>query len=120
VLEPACAVIPPGGRQTVSVVFHPEGSAAWSAVAGLDVSERDVIDSPGGIPYELGGESCIPGKLIHCCHNKRFVFSGAAALKTNWLYITNTLCATCGSNAVLQGILPPFQPPPLQLLTQPT
>lgn len=61
-LDPAEAVVQPGCRQEVSVVFRAMGSTSWSAVAGLDISERDFVDQPDGIPYELGGESCIPGE----------------------------------------------------------
>lgn len=60
-VDPAEVVVPPGARQEVSVVFRAEGNQSWSAVAGLDISERDFVDRPEGIPYELGGESCIPG-----------------------------------------------------------
>jgi hydrocephalus-inducing protein len=62
-VDPPEAVVQPGCRQEVSVVFRAEGNCSWSAVAGLDISERDFVDAPEGIPYELGGESCIPGGL---------------------------------------------------------
>jgi hypothetical protein len=64
-VDPPEAVVQPGCRQEVSVVFRAEGNCSWSAVAGLDISERDFDDAPGGIPYELGGESCIPGTRLH-------------------------------------------------------
>lgn len=32
-----------------------------SEVLGVDITERDFADCPGGIPYEVAGESCIPG-----------------------------------------------------------
>eukprot|EP00879_Flechtneria_rotunda_P031644 GHRR01034590.1.p1 GENE.GHRR01034590.1~~GHRR01034590.1.p1 ORF type:complete len:525 (+),score=187.16 GHRR01034590.1:182-1576(+) len=60
-LEPAEAVIKPGARQEVSVVFKAEGNICWSAVAALGITERDFRDQPEGIRYELAGESCIPG-----------------------------------------------------------
>lgn len=60
-VDPAEATVQPGCRQEVSVVFRAIGNTSWSAVAGLDISDRDFLDQPEGIPYEFGGESCIPG-----------------------------------------------------------
>eukprot|EP00775_Hariotina_reticulata_P008964 gene8964-9139_t len=60
-LDPADAIVQPGCRQEVSVVFRAEGNKSWTATAGLDISERDFTDHLQGIPYELGGESCVPG-----------------------------------------------------------
>lgn len=65
-VDPAEAVVKPGSRQQVSVVFRAEGSCSWAATLGLDISERDPRDQPGGIPYELGGDSCIPGAICGC------------------------------------------------------
>jgi hydrocephalus-inducing protein len=61
VFDPAEAVVQPGGRQEVAVTFKAEGSAAYRATAGLSISERDFGDHPDGLPYEVAGESCIPG-----------------------------------------------------------
>ena len=61
-LEPGEVEIPPGGKQDVQVVFKAEGNSSYKAVAGISISERDFEDQPAGIPYELGGESCIPGE----------------------------------------------------------
>jgi hydrocephalus-inducing protein len=74
-LDPAEVVVKPGCKQQVSVVFRAEANCAWTATVGLDISERDHRDQPAGIPYELGGDSCIPGKLS----NARSL-SGATAL----------------------------------------
>lgn len=63
-MDPAEAVIKPGCKQQVSVVFRAEGNCNWASVAALDISERDPTDHPSGIPYELGGESCIPGGVF--------------------------------------------------------
>lgn len=60
-MDPAEAVVKPGCKQQVSVVFRAEASRAWSSTLGLDISERDPKDQRNGIPYELGGDSCIPG-----------------------------------------------------------
>jgi len=60
-LDPADTVVQPGCRQEISVVFRAEGYKSWTATAGLDISERNFTDHLQGIPYELGGESCVPG-----------------------------------------------------------
>ena len=39
---------------------------AHSEDIGVDISERDVVDHPNGLKYELCGESCIPGR--RCIH----------------------------------------------------
>jgi hydrocephalus-inducing protein len=64
VFEPSEATIQPGGKQEVSVVFRAEGAATYSATAGIAVSERDFADHPEGLPYEVAGESCIPGETL--------------------------------------------------------
>ena len=38
----------------------------YSEVLGIHISERDFNDAPGGIAYEVVGESCIPGKCCPC------------------------------------------------------
>jgi hypothetical protein len=43
------------------VVFNAAGSESFAEVVGIDVSERDFADQPGGLPLEVAGESCIPG-----------------------------------------------------------
>lgn len=63
-MDPAEAVVKPGCKQQVSVVFRAEANRVWTATIGLDISERDHRDQPDGVPYELGGDSCIPGGLI--------------------------------------------------------
>lgn len=67
-VDPAEVVVKPGCKQQVSVVFRAEGSRSWASTLGLDISERDPKDQAAGIPYELGGESVIPGELQeHAC-----------------------------------------------------
>lgn len=63
-MDPAEAVVKPGCKQQVSVVFRAEANRAWAATLGLDISERDPRDQHNGIPYELGGDSCIPGENV--------------------------------------------------------
>lgn len=68
-MDPAEAVVKPGCKQQVSVLFRAEANRAWAATLGLDISERDPRDQHNGIPYELGGDSCIPGEGDFCtCH----------------------------------------------------
>jgi hydrocephalus-inducing protein len=62
-LEPQEVVVPAGGKQEVSVVFKAEGAASYKQLVSIHISERDPADFPDGIPFELGGESCIPGAL---------------------------------------------------------
>jgi hypothetical protein len=37
----------------VSALFKAEGSRPYTEVLGVDVTERDFADAPGGIPYEV-------------------------------------------------------------------
>jgi hypothetical protein len=63
-VDPVEAVVKPGCKQQVSVVFRAEANRAWAATLGLDISGRDPRDQHNGIPYELGGDSCIPGEDV--------------------------------------------------------
>jgi hypothetical protein len=63
-VDPAEAVVKPGCKQQVSVVFRAEANRVWTATIGLDISERDHREQPDGTPYELGGDSCIPGGSV--------------------------------------------------------
>lgn len=58
---PALGTVPPGQAVEIGVEFRAEGSATFVETVGLDVSDRDFGDQPKGIPYEVAGESCIPG-----------------------------------------------------------
>lgn len=59
--EPASGTVPPGGSVQVQVVFKAEGSATYTETLGIHITDRDFEDQPEGIPYEVTGESCIPG-----------------------------------------------------------
>ena len=61
VFEPASCVIQPGQTQPVKVVFNAQKRAQYTETVGIHITERDENDSPQGIPYEVAGESCIPG-----------------------------------------------------------
>lgn len=61
VFDPAVAIVQPGQVQQVKVTFKAEGRQQFAETVGIHVSERDHADCPDGIPYEVAGESCIPG-----------------------------------------------------------
>eukprot|EP00898_Chlorokybus_atmophyticus_P005824 jgi/Chlat1/6242/Chrsp44S05765 len=60
-LTPCSGTVPPGAVQQVSIVFVAEKARTYVEVLGIDIAGRDPADHPGGIPYEIAGESCIPG-----------------------------------------------------------
>ena len=49
----------------IEVTFSTEGSKLHQKTLAIDISGRDPNDYPKGIPYELAGESCIPGIATH-------------------------------------------------------
>ncbi|CAG9464033.1 unnamed protein product [Pedinophyceae sp. YPF-701] len=60
-IEPFMGSLPPGDSVQIKVVFKAVGQEVCSEKLGIHVSDRDFADSPGGVPYEITGESCIPG-----------------------------------------------------------
>lgn len=38
----------------VALVFKADGARVFSETLGIDITERDFADSPGGIAYEVG------------------------------------------------------------------
>lgn len=72
-----CPHIPTNCHSCVHALMpsHPNQlpCGACSENIGVDISERDVVDNPDGLKYEMCGESCIPGGLqcaadlqVHC------------------------------------------------------
>ena len=59
-IRPAIGSIPPGSKQVVEVRFKPEKSRTYAELLGIDISDRSDADHPGGIPFKLSGESCVP------------------------------------------------------------
>jgi hypothetical protein len=53
--------IPPGNAAIVNVTFKAKGAKFYESTLAIDVANRDPIDQPDGIPFELCAESCIPG-----------------------------------------------------------
>ncbi|EKX37002.1 hypothetical protein GUITHDRAFT_78541 [Guillardia theta CCMP2712] len=72
------SIAPNGEKQTVTVTFTAEGQRTFRELLGISVSERDPSLDPLGLPYELTGESCVPGLL-----NDDFlqIFEEAAVLR---------------------------------------
>lgn len=60
-ISPSLATVEPGDVLKVSVTFLVQNQRTFCELLGIDVSDRDPNDHPGGIPYEIAGESCIPG-----------------------------------------------------------
>ena len=60
-VEPVSGNIKPGESTTITVNFKAEAERTYCEILGIDVKGRDPLDCPGGIQYEISGESCIPG-----------------------------------------------------------
>jgi hypothetical protein len=44
-----------------NVVFKAKGSQFYESTIAVDIANRDPLDNPEGIPFELNAESSIPG-----------------------------------------------------------
>lgn len=64
-IVPSTGVVHPGSSTVIEVVFNAESSRLYQKTLAIDVAHRDPEDSPKGIPYDLSGESCIPGINTH-------------------------------------------------------
>jgi len=60
-ITPSIGSIPPGNAAVVSVTFKAEGAKFYESTLALDIADRDPLDSPAGLPFELCAESSIPG-----------------------------------------------------------
>ena len=60
-VSPASGTVEPGAVLQVNTTFLAENSRSYCKLMGIEVSDRDPSDHPGGVPYEISGESCIPG-----------------------------------------------------------
>ncbi|XP_035381538.1 hydrocephalus-inducing protein homolog [Electrophorus electricus] len=60
-LTPCFGVLSPGAQQVVTVECVAEQTGHWKECLVVDISDRDPSDSPGGMPYRLIAEVCIPG-----------------------------------------------------------
>ena len=61
VVRPVGGTIEPGEKLTFECEFAPADDRAFSELLGLHVADRDPRDQPLGVPYELRGESVVPG-----------------------------------------------------------
>jgi hypothetical protein len=60
-ITPTKGTISPGQRQEVTVNFIAAGNEAYREILGIKISGKDPADHPEGVPYEIVGESCVPG-----------------------------------------------------------
>ncbi|KAL2094103.1 hypothetical protein ACEWY4_011415 [Coilia grayii] len=60
-LVPSFGMVSPGGMQVVSVECVAEQAGLWQEYLAVDISDRDPLDYPGGIPYRIVAEVCMPG-----------------------------------------------------------
>jgi Flagellar-associated PapD-like len=60
-ISPSAGTISKANSVVISITFNAEGSKLYQKTIAINISNRDPLDNPLGIPYDLGGESCIPG-----------------------------------------------------------
>jgi hypothetical protein len=60
-INPSIGSIPAGSSAVVSVTFRADGAKFYESVLAIDIGDRDPVDNPGGVPFELCAESSIPG-----------------------------------------------------------
>jgi hydrocephalus-inducing protein len=60
-ITPSCATVEPGTTLKVEVTFEVVAQRTYVELLAIHITDRDPNDHPGGIPYEIAGESCIPG-----------------------------------------------------------
>ena len=60
-ISPSTGTVSKSNSVVVSITFNAEGSKLYQKTLAINISNRDPLDNPLGIPYDLAGESCIPG-----------------------------------------------------------
>lgn len=60
-ITPSGATVEPGTTLKVEVTFEVVAQRTYVELLAIHITDRDPNDHPGGIPYEVAGESCIPG-----------------------------------------------------------
>eukprot|EP01022_Parablepharisma_sp_SALTPOND_P020800 TRINITY_DN386_c0_g1_i3.p1 TRINITY_DN386_c0_g1~~TRINITY_DN386_c0_g1_i3.p1 ORF type:complete len:4093 (+),score=589.86 TRINITY_DN386_c0_g1_i3:873-13151(+) len=60
-INPSSGDIAAGSSAIIKVTFEAEGAKFYETNLSIDVSGRNFAVSPEGLPYQLIGESCIPG-----------------------------------------------------------
>ncbi|XP_052229341.1 hydrocephalus-inducing protein homolog isoform X3 [Dreissena polymorpha] len=59
-IYPAFGIILPNGHQMVNIECVAETQGRFDEELSIDIADRDPTDNPGGIPYKLLAEACIP------------------------------------------------------------
>ncbi|XP_049339422.1 hydrocephalus-inducing protein homolog isoform X2 [Astyanax mexicanus] len=59
-VSPCFGLLPPGGKQLISVDCVAEHVGFWHECLAVDITDRDPSDSPGGISYSLVADICVP------------------------------------------------------------
>ena len=60
-VSPSSGTVSKANSVVVSITFNAEGSKLYQKTIAINISNRDPNDNASGIPYDLAGESCIPG-----------------------------------------------------------
>uniref|UniRef100_UPI003AADF4DB hydrocephalus-inducing protein homolog n=1 Tax=Centroberyx gerrardi TaxID=166262 RepID=UPI003AADF4DB len=60
-VAPCTGTLLPGSQQVVTVDCGAEQLGNWNECLVIDINDRDPSDQPGGIPYRLVAEVCVPG-----------------------------------------------------------
>uniref|UniRef100_A0A4W3H2C0 Cadherin domain-containing protein n=1 Tax=Callorhinchus milii TaxID=7868 RepID=A0A4W3H2C0_CALMI len=60
---PAFGIVLPGAQQVITVEVFAELSGKSEEILHIDITDRDPNDNPGGIPYRLVTEACLPGRI---------------------------------------------------------
>lgn len=58
---PSIGSIAPGSAAVVNVTFRADGAKYYESTLAIDIADRDSLDNPEGLPFELSAESSIPG-----------------------------------------------------------
>lgn len=61
-VSPCSGSLQPGSQQVITVNCDAKQLGNWNQCLFIDISDRDPLDQPGGIPYRLLAEVCKPGK----------------------------------------------------------
>nr|XP_008172895.2 hydrocephalus-inducing protein-like [Chrysemys picta bellii] len=61
---PGFGSIPAGGQQIITVDCLAEPVGKCEEYLAIDITDRDPDDNPGGIPYTLIAESCLPAFVV--------------------------------------------------------
>ncbi|XP_062997557.1 hydrocephalus-inducing protein homolog [Elgaria multicarinata webbii] len=60
-VTPGFGTVAPGGHQVITVDCLADPAGKCEEYMIIEITDRDPEDNPGGIPYTLAAESCIPG-----------------------------------------------------------